>query len=130
MTHCRLYLSDMSNLKINDGIYNKNKVTLHTATCMYIYVQSVMLCTHNNNINSKIVRKVLTKEVLHLLLKVHSSVMVYVYTHIQILSEPSDIFRKLTRWCVQQPLVTISRVHPLIEILGAVHSFRNVVHVI
>ena len=32
-------------------------------------------------------------------------------------------------WGVQKSLM-ITRVHPLIEVLGAIHSFRNVVHVI
>ena len=57
---------------------------------------------------------------------IHSSIRVDIHTHIQVLSKSSNIFRKLTRWGVQKSLVTIIRVHPLIEVLGAIHNPRYI----
>ena len=57
---------------------------------------------------------------------IHSSIRVDIHTHIDVLSEPSDIFRKLTRWGVQKSLMIITRVNPLIEVLGAIHNPRYI----
>ena len=60
------------------------------------------------------------------MLLIHSSIRVDIHTHIQVLSKSSNIFRKLTRWGVQKSLMIITRVHPLIEVLGAIHNPRYI----
>ncbi len=59
------------------------------------------------------------------ILGVHSNVLLSVDTHVNILDESSDVFWKLSWRCVQQFVVVLA-VHPLIQILCAVNSLRDI----
>ena len=59
----------------------------------------------------------------------HSSIRDDIYEHVAVLSELSNILRKLS-CCGIQKFLAITGVYPLCEILGAINTFRDIVHLI
>ena len=59
-------------------------------------------------------------------LSIHSVVRLNVDTHVDILSEPADQLRQLPGPCSHQSLL-VSLIHPLPELISAVHTSGDVV---